>query len=196
MSRATCDVSVTSDVVLVCIADDDLRRDVTTTLRGEWPVRTAYDGHTACESLDEAVSVVVVDLTDDVFDVDKTLECREAGGIAFETAALIEHRSQGDERLDDHVHKPVSNDELHATVERLHRRVQYDRVLGRYYTVASEYAEAASGEHHDPSELARLQERLFAMRERLDEIADGLDDVDAFDAALGEYDDSEDFSLR
>ena len=63
MSHATCDVSVASDVVLVCIGDDDLRRDVTATLRGEWPVRTAHDDHAATESLDEAVSVVVVDLT-------------------------------------------------------------------------------------------------------------------------------------
>jgi|GEM_PF-1956172 len=196
MSHATCDVSVASDVVLVCIGDDDLRRDVTAALRGEWPVRTAHDDHAATESLDEAVSVVVVDLTDDVFDIDQTLDRQETDGITFETAALVEHRGQAGKRLDSYLSKPVSNDELRATVERLNRRVRYDRLLGRYYAVASEYAETASGEGHDPPELARLQERLFTLRKRLDEIVDGLDDVDAFDAALGEYDDTDDFSLR
>jgi len=197
MSHATCDVTVTSDVVLVCIADDDLRRDVTATLRSEWPVRTAYDESAARASLDESVSVLLLDLADDTFDIDQTLDRQDEDGIAFETAALVDRHARTDERLDGYVHKPVSTDELRATVDRLHRRVQYDRLLGRYYSIATEYAETASARQQDPPELTRLRERLFTLRTRLDDIADGLDDADAFDAALGEYEDDDvgDFSL-
>jgi len=195
MSNATCDVSVTSDVVLVCIGSDDLRQQITTTLRAQWPVRTACDDWTVAESLDESVSVVVFDLDDDAFEIDSAVDQRDQDGISFEMAALVDDPSRwSDERLDGYVRKPVSDDDLRATVERLNRRVQYDRLLGRYYAVANEYAEEASATHHDPSELARLKERLFTMRKRLDEIADELEDVDAFDVALGEDDD--DFSPR
>jgi len=195
MSNATCDVSVTSDVVLVCIGSDDLRQQITTTLRAQWPVRTACDDWAVAESLDEAVSVVVFDLDDDAFEIDSAVDRRDQDGISFEMAALVDDPSRwSDERLDGYVRKPVSDDDLRATVERLNRRVQYDRLLGRYYAVANEYAEEASATHHDPSELARLKERLFTMRKRLDEIADELEDVDAFDVALGEDDD--DFSPR
>jgi hypothetical protein len=199
MSNATCDVSVTSDVVLVCIGSDALRRRITATLRAQWPVRTACDDWSVAESLDESVSVVVFDLDDGTFEVDGALDQRSQGSISFETAALVDDPSHwSDERLDGYVRKPVSDDDLRATVERLNRRVQYDRLLGRYYTVASEYAEEASATHHDPSELARLKERLFTMRKRLDEIADGLENVDAFDVALGESGDEhdDDFSPR
>lgn len=199
MNDTACEVSVTDDVVLVCLADDDLRQRVTETLRSKWPVRTAHDDRAAGESLDEAVSVVVFDLGDGSIEIDSVFGRRGENGIAFETAALVDDAPPEDDgRPDGYVRKPVSDDDLRATVERLHRRVRYDRLLGRYYAVASDYAEAASRAQHDPERLIGLKERLFALRRRLDEVAGGLGDHDAFDAALGESegDESDDFSQR
>jgi hypothetical protein len=82
--------------------------------------------------------------------------------------------------------KPVAVDEIVAAVERRQRRVTYSRLLDQYYAVASEYAAATTTPDRDPEELKTLKERLFAMRERLDEVADTLADVDAFDATLGD----------
>lgn len=180
----TFDASATNDVILVCVADDDLRHSVTQSLRDEWPVRTAHDEAEADNSLDEAVAVVVLDLTDDAFDVDRTLERRKEGGLSFETAALVDispNRLMG-KRFEGYVRKPPSMDVLQATVDRLQRRARYDRLLQRYYTLSNEYASVIDDGH--PDELAQLQDRLVGLRDRLDAVADDLNDVDAFDVAL------------
>ncbi|PSP92500.1 DNA-binding response regulator [Halobacteriales archaeon QS_4_62_28] len=182
MSNAAFDALSTSDVVLVCVADDDLRQSVTTALRTEWPVRTAHDSETALTSLDDAVSVVVVDLSEERFV--QTLWREDANGVSFERAALIEGPPPDLDHAG-YVSKPVSAPALRETVDRLQRRAEYDRLLGQYYSLANRYADTASDPQQDPDDLARLKERLFTLRKRLDTVADSLDDVDAFDVALG-----------
>jgi len=182
MSNAAFDTLATSDVVLVCIGDDDLRQSVTTALRTEWPVRTAHDTGSALASLDDAVSVVVVDLCEER--IAQTLWRDDADGSSFEWAALVEG-SPPDPDHAGYVSKPVSAPALRETVDRLQRRAEYDRLLGRYYSVANRYADVASDPPQNPDDRARLKERLFTLRKRLDTVADSLDDVDAFDAALG-----------
>ena len=112
---------------------------------------------------------------------------RSGDGDAFETVVLVdEPRDRTGDRSGVRLRKPASTDEIGAAVERRQRRVAYSRLLERYYAVASEYAGATSSPDSGPDDLATLRERLFTMRERLDEIADALGDVDAFDAALGD----------
>ena len=186
MSNATFDCSLTDDVVLVCISDERRRRRVTAALREEWPVRTAIDGDAAVDSLDDAVSVVVFD---DV-DVGRPLK-RAQGRVEFATVGLVaDPDDRTVERFDESLRKPVASDTLRATVERQQRRRAYDRLLGRYYRIADEYATKASAPGREPDDLASLKERLSTMRRRLDEIADGLDDHDAFDVALDHDDES------
>lgn len=181
MSNATFDGVLTDDVVLVCLADERRRRRVTEALREEWPVRTAVDGDAAADSLDDAVSVVVVDGDD----VDHPLTPGDDDG--FETVTLVDERpDDAEDRSGAWRRKPVAVDEIVAAVERRQRRVTYSRLLDQYYAVASEYAAATTTPDRDPEELETLKERLFAMRERLDEVADTLADVDAFDATLGD----------
>jgi hypothetical protein len=188
MSNAAFDCSLTDDVVLVCIPDAQRRQRVTTALREEWAVRTAIDGDAAADSIDDAVSVVVLD-GDDV-DVSCSLGGAQ-GSVEFETVGLVaDPDDRAVARLDEALRKPVSDETLQATVERRQQRRAYDRLLGQYYTVADRYATKASTPGREPDELAALKERLSTMRRRLDEIADGLSDRDAFDVAL-DHDDEE-----
>lgn len=181
MSNATFDGVLTDDVVLVCLADERRRRRVTEALREEWPVRTAVDGDAAADSLDDAVSVVVVDGDD----VDRSLSPDDDG---FETVTLVDEPPDSvEDRSRAWLRKPAAVDEVVSAVERRQRRVTYSRLLEQYYAVASEYAAATTAPDRDPDDLAALKERLFAMRERLDEVADALADVDAFDATLGDH---------
>ena len=188
MSNATFDISVTDNVVLVCIDDDDCRQRVTAVLREEWPVRTAIDAETAIDSLDEAVSVVLVDARDGI---EQAIPRPQRDERPFELAALVDESVDGTDRAVECVTRPVSPETLRATVERLQRRVEYDQLLGRYYAVASEYAATASGHEREPETVSELKERLSTMRTRLDELADGLDDHDAFSVALGTPDETE-----
>ena len=163
MSNATFDCALTDDVVLVCLADERRRRRVTESLREEWPVRTAVDGDAAADSLDEAVSVVVVDGDE----VERPLTPGDGDG--FETVTLADEPPVS--RCDHSrawLRKPAAVDEVVSAVERRQRRVTYSRLLEQYYAVASEYAAATTSPDWDPDELEALKERLFAMRERLD----------------------------
>ncbi|WP_226012142.1 HalX domain-containing protein [Halomicrobium salinisoli] len=188
MSKTTFDVTMARDVVLVCVPDADRRQRITTALREEWPVRTAHDEPETVASLDRDVAVLVVDAAECA--VESALDRREQRDCHFETAGLVAADAAVDDRFDARLETPVQMGELRATVERLHRRVRYDRLLGRYYSLAERYATLT--DDGDPEELARVEGRLADLRERLDRIADGLDAADAFDAAVGDYDGDDD----
>jgi DNA-binding response OmpR family regulator len=171
------------DTATVLIVDDEpaIVDGHAARLEGQYEVRTAYDGHEALERLDEAVDVVLLDRRmpglsgDEVLDHarDRGLDCRVAMLTGVEPSFDI-----ADMGFDEYLQKPVAEDALFETVERLHRRNEYDETLQEYFSVASRVAtlETEHGEDvlHDRDEYRELNERLDALRDRLDRTLEEL----------------------
>lgn len=183
MSKTILDATSTRDVVLVSVADADRSRRITATLREEWPVRTAHGERELTASLDQDVAVLVVDGVETDL-LDAALRHREEQDLSFEVAGLVAADAAADDRLDARLEIPVATSDLRETVERLHRRARYDRLLDRYYGLAERYADLSDG--GDAEDCVRVQSRLADLRDRIDRLACDLDDADAFDVALGD----------
>ncbi|MFB6075061.1 MAG: HalX domain-containing protein [Haloarculaceae archaeon] len=186
MNRTPPDVLATDDAVLVCASDDAVRFRVRRALQREWPVRTAVTAREAVASLGTRISVVVLDDADSGFAA--ALARREHRPLV-EVVGLLERGADATaEWFDASVRKPFEDRELRAAVERLQRRVRYDRLLRRYYAMANDYAGlAARAGEADPAELSHLRERLTEVREELDALAATLDDGDAIDVAVRSF---------
>jgi len=170
---------------VVLVADDDpaVTDDIAAVLAEEYAVRTAYDSADALASLDAAVSVVLLDpdlpglsarhVVDRV--TSETADCQVAALVASEPDISTSV-------YDDYLVKPVSPDELRATVDRLARRAAYRSALGEYYGLAEEYAALAP----DDPERECVGNRLDDLDAQLDEVFGSLDTREAYDAALRE----------
>lgn len=189
MSKAILDVTSTRDVVLVSVADADRSRRITAALREEWPVRTAHGERELTASLDQDVAVLVVDGAEATDELDAAIRHRDEQDLSFEVAGLVAADAAADDRLDACLEMPVATPDLRETVERLHRRARYDRLLDRYYGLAERYADLSDG--GDSEDRVRVQSRLADLRERIDRLARDLDDADAFDVAFGHPTDDE-----
>lgn len=148
-------------------------------------VRTAYSGEEALAQLDEAVDVVLLDrrlpdmVGDDVLATirDRGVDCR----VAMVTAVDADFDIIGME-FDDYMVKPVSREDLLATIDRLLRCAEYERNLREYYRVtrtfvALESAKSAS-ELADAEEVDRLRARRDDLRASLTEAAGRLAEED------------------
>lgn len=169
-----------SHVVLVADSDPEITDDVAELLRDGYVVRTAYTSEAVLSSVDDDVSVVLLDpalpdlLVDDVID-------RLADGGNWRVAALTERRP-ADDRFDGHVSKPVARESLMSTVDRLCHCVAYRDTLDRYYDVAQARATLSS----DDPQLDRLDSKLSDIEVELGEVAESIDSDDAYEAALRE----------
>lgn len=144
-------------------------------LRDAYRVRTAYDGRTALDQLDGDVDVVLLDRRMPGLSGDDVLaEIRSRGvdcGVVMVTAVEpdVDIIELG---LDDYVVKPVSRAGLHATVERVRKRLSYRDAARTHFELAAKYAALRS--HRRPSELdgraefAELEERLSTVRHELE----------------------------
>lgn len=189
MSKTILDVTSTRDVVLVSVSEADRNRRITAALREEWPVRTAHDERGLTASLDRDVAVLVVDGAEATDELDAALRHRDERGLYFEAVGLVPADAAADDRLDARLETPVAAPALRETVDRLHRRSRYDRLLDRYYELAERYADLSDG--GDAEDRVRVQSRLADLRERIDRLARDLDDADAFDVALGDSTDDD-----
>lgn len=186
------DAAVTGDPVVLIVDDEPELADLFAAwLADEWTVRIANDGEEALERMDEDVSVVLLDrrmpgLTgDEVLDVirEEGYDCRVVMVTAIDPDFDII-----DMGFDDYLIKPVSGDELQGTVERVHRRNEYDEIMREYYSLASKRAvlqtEKSSSELETNEEFRRLETRLTELRESVDETIDSLQSHEDFAAAF------------
>lgn len=184
-------IGTKSDAVLVCAADPTFKMDLASVLRQDYPVRTAESEADAVASIDESVTVLVLDDTDREFSLERLLEVRDERDCRFQLAAIVSQPAtrwlRG--RCDGFVRKPVDDQELRSTVRRLHRRGRYDKTLGTFYALSERYADLAADPNADPEELRSLEEQLAQVRTELDAVGDTLADADAFEVALGDVDD-------
>lgn len=173
-----------SVVVLVADRDPAVTDEIAAVLRDSYTVRSAYDSADALASLDPDVSVALLDPEIPGLSVQQVLERVCTDDADCQVAALTDEALDLDATaFDDYLVKPVADDHLLATVDRLSRRAVYRTTLEAYYRTASERAAADDGDDAD------LDRRLTELDEQLDEVFRHLDSADAYDAALRDLDD-------
>ena len=182
-------------IVLVVDDESDVADAYAAQLEGEYSVLTAYSGQDALETIDESVDVVLLDRRmpglsgDDVLERirDRDLNCRVAMVTAVDPDFDIIEMP-----FDAYITKPVSREDLFATIERLLTFQSYEKQFQELYRVSSKVATLRSNKsetelaHNDAYQ--RLIDRRDDLREHLDETIGSFDDED-FTTAFKEFGD-------
>jgi DNA-binding response OmpR family regulator len=163
-------------IVLVVEDERDLAELYATWLGGTYRVRTARDGRTALEQLDDEVRVVLLDRRmpdlsgDEVLDTirERGLDCRVAMVTAVEPDVDVVEM-----RFDDYLVKPVSKAELDRTVSNLLIRDEYDDGVQELFSLASKKALLESEQDRAALEDADEYQQLLA---DIDDLRNELDD--------------------
>jgi DNA-binding response OmpR family regulator len=163
-------------IVLVVEDERDLAELYATWLGGTYRVRTARDGRTALEQLDDEVRVVLLDRRmpdlsgDEVLDTirERGLGCRVAMVTAVEPDVDVVEM-----RFDDYLVKPVSKAELDRTVSNLLVRDEYDDGVQELFSLASKKALLESEQDRAALEDADEYQQLLA---DIDDLRNELDD--------------------
>jgi DNA-binding response OmpR family regulator len=186
-----------SDASVVLVVDDEpqLAELFAAWLNDDWDVRTAHNGEEALEQMDGDIAVVLLDRRmpgksgDEVLDSIRAQEydCRVIMVTAVDPDFDIIEMG-----FDDYLVKPVANDELTATVERVYKRREYDETMREYYSLASKRAVLETGksrpELEGNEEFRELEDRLTSLRRSVDETIDGLNSHEDFAAAFRDLD--------
>ncbi len=189
------DASEAAPAVLVVDDEPQLAALFATWLDDEWVVRVAHDGEEALSKMDESVAVVLLDRRMPGMSGDEVLDAIHEEGydprVVMVTAVdpdfdIIEMG------FDDYLVKPVSNDELTETVDRVHQRSEYDEIMREYYSLASKRAvletEKSCGELEGNEEFRELERRLTALRKSVDEAVESLRTHEEYAAAFRDID--------
>lgn len=189
------DAATSDPVVLVVDDEPELASLFATWLDDGWTARVAHDGEEALSRIDEEVAVVLLDRRMPGTSGDEVLgTIRERG---YDCPVIMVTAIDPDFDIiemgfDDYLLKPVSADELKETVERVHRRSEYDEIMREYYSLASKRAvlqtEKSCSELERNEEFQRLESRLTALRESVDEAIEGLQTHQDFAAAFRDLD--------
>ena len=188
---------MSADTPLVLVVEDepDLADLYATWLRDDYEVRVAYGGREALDSLDDEISVVLLDRRmpdlsgDEVLAAlrDRGIECRVAMVTAVEPDFDIVEMG-----FDDYLVKPVSKDGLHDTVSHLLVRNQYDDEVQRLFALASKKglleAEKSEAELRDHEEYQTLSRKIARLQSEVDQTLAQFDDEADFEALYREFD--------
>jgi len=139
------DSTTTPGSVSVLIVDDEqgLTDLYSLYLDDDYGTRTAYDGETALDVMDDTVDVVLLDRRMPGLSGDEVLtELRERG--FDQPVGMLTAVDPGDDILemdvDDYFVKPIDEDELRAAVDTLAKRAQYDTEFREYFALVSKKA--------------------------------------------------------
>ncbi len=184
--------------MLVVDDEPDVADAYAAQLQAEYDVSTAYGGEAAVDSVDDSVDVVLLDRRmpavsgDDVLDHirEEDLDCRVAMVTAVDPDFEIIEMP-----FDDYVIKPVSRDDLLATIDRLLTVGDYQSKLQEFYALSAKHATLLSNKPDsalaDSDEFDELTERMDELRSDLDERVTEFDDTD-FETAFRNLDTAED----
>ena len=176
--------TVDADRPVVLVVDDE---EMTTEAVALWlgdgyEVLTAYSGEEALETLDDRVDVVLLDRHMPGLSGSETLSRireREFDVRVAMLTAVDPELGVAEMPFDAYLLKPVDDDSLHETVERLCRLADYDDTVGELYAVAQKRAVLES--EHPPGILEENEEyrTLVEEHERLQgetrEVTGGMD---------------------
>lgn len=177
-----------SPTILVAEDDDSLADLYTEWLEPDYEVRRAHDGDEAVELIDESVDVMLLDRQmpgrsgDAVLDAldDEDYSCRVAmiTGVVPDFAII-------DLGCDKYLTKPVSGDELRATVDWLLQLKDYDEQVQSYYTLVGKKTtletQKSTAELTGSPEYWDLVEKLADLQKQLNAKVRDLDDEDYTD---------------
>lgn len=173
----------------VLIIDDEYRTDLYEMwLRESYSVRTATSRREIFEQLDETVLVVLLRHEFDT-DLKSDVETRIEGvSPACRIAVTTSKHTQvayPDVDCETSICEPITEATVTETVDRLLCRALYHDGLRRYYhlTMRVTNVELSDGEGEDRPEYDRLQDRIRALSDHLDEVKNRLD-ADDYRAVL------------
>jgi CheY-like chemotaxis protein len=156
-------------------------------------VETAYSGQEALEEVTADTDIVFLDRRMPQMSGDEvltTIRSRDVDCQVVMATGAPPDFDILDLPFDAYLSKPVSEDDLNAVVERLHRRSTYDDVVQDYFSLMSRQAALQAEKQPEQlagnDEYAALVDEIETRREELDSLTDQLDqeDVDAFFAEL------------
>ncbi|MFB6211870.1 MAG: response regulator [Halobacteriales archaeon] len=182
-----------SDETTVLIVEDD--KDVVETYRlwleNRYDVRIATEGSAALDAVDETVDVVLLDRLmpglsgGEVLERirDRNLGCRVAMVTAVEPDFDVIEMG-----FDAYLTKPVNQETLTDTIEKLMARSDYTEQLNRYTSLLARrealQAEKNERELADSEEYAALESELEELGEGLDTTVIGMNDSGGFLATI------------
>lgn len=160
--------------VLIVEDETDLLNLYATWLRSTYSIKIASSGKEALEVLDNHIDAILLDRRMPDMTGDQTLQTvREQGytcPVAMVTAVdpdfdIIELG------CDEYVTKPVAEDELQETVDRLLRWATYNSQLREYYSLVSQKAIL---ETEKPSSALDASEKYTVLVERIEDLENQL----------------------
>lgn len=173
--------------VLVVEDERDLADTYALWLQNSYAVKTAYDGRSALDHLDETIDVALLDRRmpdlsgNEVLATirDQNLECQVAMVTAVDPDFDIANME-----FDAYLVKPIGKAELEDLVERLLARSQYDDRIQELYTLATKKAmldaEMTEQERAASDDYAQLEARLTSVRNQTDEALESVFTRDEF----------------
>jgi len=178
--------------VLVVEDESDLADTYALWLKDSYTVKTAYDGGSAIEQLDETVDVVLLDRRMPDISGNEVLSAIRERGLECQVAmvtAVDPDFDIADMEFDAYLVKPIEEDELEGLVERLLTRSQYDDRLQEFYALATKKAildaETTEQDRGASDEYAQLEAQLAAVREQTDEALADVFSREEFPEVMG-----------
>jgi DNA-binding response OmpR family regulator len=170
-----------SPVVLVVDDETDLADSDASLLGDDYDVRVAYGGEAGLQADDKSVAVVLLDRRMPGFSGEEVVErIRERPGqalVAMVTAIDPDFDVVG-MGFDDYVTKPVTREELVATVESLRLRGSYREEVRRYFSLVTKRAalesETTEAEPADSDSYTELLDEIDRLETELDDLLDDL----------------------
>jgi two-component system response regulator AdeR len=166
-----------ADPPIVLIVEDEsaLVEIYTYWLQDEYEVRTATSGEEALEVVDREVDIMVLDRImpgirgDEVVDViqDRGYDCKIVMATAVEPDTNL--ITSG---VDVNLTKPISRDELTATVSRVLERPDYEDLEGEFFDLLSERATLKSND----DDCDKVDSQIDKLQTELDERTETIDD--------------------
>ncbi|MBP2250799.1 DNA-binding response OmpR family regulator [Halarchaeum solikamskense] len=176
--------------VLAVDDDQDLADTYAIWLRDDYDVRTAYDGESAMETIDESVDVVLLDRRMPDMSGGEVLESIRDAGYDVRVSMLTAVEPDVDivdMGFDEYLVKPVTRQDVVNVVERLLARADYDDEVQEYFAVSEKIAtleaELSPEERADSDEYQRLERRKDELKDTVDE---ALMEVQDFEDAFRE----------
>lgn len=185
MSDTTPDADASTEPPTVLIVEDekDLADLFAAWLADRYEIRTAHDGETALENVDESVDVVLLDRRMPGLAGDEVL--KEIRNRNFDCRVVVVSAVDPDFDIikmgfDDYLNKPVDKERLSDTVERMVALTSYDETLQEYQQLVRARSMLSSGKRQSEleasDEFAELEQRITELEplvdDRLEEIAE------------------------
>lgn len=183
------------NLTILIVDDEPALADGHASQLADHDVRTAYDGEAALEALSPEVDIVLLDRRMPGLSGDAVLERIRSAGYDCRVVMLTGVEPTVDiveMGFDEYLQKPVSREELHETVRRVHQRSAYDAKLQEYFSLASKRATLETRNARDELEAEpkyeHLCERLESVQGKLDDLLSDLPEADGYLVATEEQD--------